>query len=464
MTSAGDISRRAAIGALAAGAGAFALFGPRSDRDKFASRGKLVLDYWEKWTGVEGQAMQKIVDAFNASQNRLYVRYLITNSIHQKALIAILGGAAPDIVGLYAENVPSYTESNAVLPLEDLAAAAGIKMSDYAPGMHQVMRQGGRWSAIINTCGTLALYWNRAIFRECGDALRKVGLSPDEPPKTIDELDLAHQATTKVAGGAAFGKGPLERMGFMHLEPGWWSWIWGQPFGGTILREGNAVCGEPDFVRGYDWVQSYTEQLGVDYVETFRSGFGPYGTPQCAFLTGKVAMCVQGPWMANLIHQFTPDLDYGVTPIPTIKSLYDPAAPLAVIDTDVMMIPRGCKDPKASMEFIAFTQRPENVEALASAHCKGSPLVKVSESFFAHHKNRGVRLHTALASSPRAFTSPRVPQWPEWKDTFDTAMQDLWKHADRAKPRMEYLQRRGQALLDEAAGRRALRGEAAGNG
>lgn len=459
MTNPGDISRRAAIGALAAGAAGFALFGPRSERDAIASKGKLVLDYWEKWTGIEGQAMQKIVDAFNASQNKIYVRYLITNSIHQKSLIAILGGAPPDVIGLYAFNVPSYSEAKAILPLDDLAASHGLNMSDYASGLHQIMRHEGQWTAIINTCGTLALYWNRAIFRECAAALKASGVDPELGPQTIEQLDAAHRATTLIAGGAALGKGPLERAGFLHLEPGWWSWIWGQPFGGHIMQDGKATCGHEDFVRGYQWVQSYPRELGSEHVEKFRAGFGPYGTPQCAFLTGKVAMCVQGPWMANLINQYTPDLDYGVVPLPMIQSLADPTRPLAVIDTDVLVIPRGCKDPEASMQFIAFTQRPENVEALALAHCKGSPLVKVSESFYATHKNRGVRLHTALASSPRAFVPPPVPEWTEWKDGFDSTIQDLWRLRSEPDIAMRRLQDRGQGLLEQAGARREMRGE-----
>ena len=35
--------------------------------------GRIVLDYWEKWTGHEAAAMQTVVDAFNASQDRWWV-------------------------------------------------------------------------------------------------------------------------------------------------------------------------------------------------------------------------------------------------------------------------------------------------------------------------------------------------------------------------------------------------------
>jgi hypothetical protein len=111
------------------------------------------------------------------------------------------------------------------------------------------------------------------------------------------------------------------------------------------------------------------------------------------------------------------------------------------------------------MEFIAFTQRRENVEALALAHCKGSPMVSVSDDFFSKHANRGVALHTAMASSPRAFLAPATPVWTEYKDKFDTAMQDMWKLVEPASKRLPVVQAQAQALLDDARARKLRRGE-----
>ncbi|HYF15035.1 MAG TPA: extracellular solute-binding protein [Phycisphaerales bacterium] len=458
MPSPSTISRRGAIGVLAASGLGFLLVSRPGEDER--AKGRKVLDYWEKWTGHEGAAMQRVVDAFNEQSSTLYVRYLITNTIHQKALVSILGGAPPDIVGLYAYNVPTYAEANAVLRLNDLAPRHGLRLEDYAPGMRPVMKHGDGWYAAVNTGGTLALYWNRAIFRECADALRAMGLSPDRAPATIRELDLAHEAVTRTTGGKV-GSAPLTRAGFLHMEPGWWSWIWGSMFGGTLYDAAadRALAGSPEVVSAYEWVQSYPRALGLGHVEKFRSGFGPYGTPQSAFLTGEVAMVVQGPWMANLIKAFAPDLDYGVAPLPIVDDFLDPDAPLTCIDTDVLMIPRGVKDPEASMEFIAFTQRRENVESLALAHCKGSPLVSVSDDFYAKHTNRGVALHTAMASSAKAFRAPATPVWTEYKDKFDTAMQDMWKLVEPASVRLPVVQAQAQALLDEARSRKLRRGE-----
>lgn len=442
-----EVTRRVALGVIASAGAAYAVLGPRGEKESV--RGRLVLDYWEKWTGHEGRAMQQVVDRFNASQDRLFVRYLVTGTIHQKAMIAIAGGRPPDIIGMYSFNVPSYSEAHAVLPLDDLAPAHGISLDDYAAGMRAVMTHGGRWWATINTGGTLALYCNREI-------LRDAGLDPDRPPRTIEELDAAHEAVVRFRAD-----GSLARAGFLHLEPGWWSWIWGYLFGGPLYDSDTdrSLADSAPNVAAYEWLQSYTRRLGVERVEKFRSGFGPYGTPQTAFLTGEVAMVVQGPWMANLIRAFRPDLDYAVAPLPVAASIYNAAAPVTLIDTDVLMIPRGARDPGASMEFIAFTQRRENVEFLAEAHCKGSPMARVTDEFLSRHPNRGVRLHSALAASPRAFIAPPTPSWPEVKDVFDTATHEMWRLAAPARESLAGVRVRSQAVLDHAAGLRARRGE-----
>ncbi|MBC7833781.1 MAG: ABC transporter substrate-binding protein [Phycisphaerales bacterium] len=448
---AAQLTRRTAISALAAAGAGFIVFGPRGR--EHVPTGRLVLDYWEKWTQHEGRAMQAVVDEFNASQSRLFVRYLVTGTIHQKALIAIAGGNPPDIIGMYNYNVPAYADAAAVLPLGDLAPRHGLRLDHYAPGVRQVMQHRGRWWATVNTAGTLALYYNKRLFSEAG-------LNPEQPPRTIQELDAAHAALTRVTAGE------VQRAGFLHMEPGWWSWIWGYHFGDTLYDEATdrSLAANPTNIRAYDWMQSYPRHLGVDAVERFRSGLGPYGQANWGFLTGELAMVVQGPWMASQVNQFAPDLDYGVAPFPVDESIYEGAAPppTALIDTDVLMIPRGAKNPEASMEFIAYTQQPRIAERLATAHCKGSPMLDVSESFLAAHPNRGVRLHTELFSSPRAFICPPTGAWPELKDIFDTAMSDLWKLREPAAQRLAAVQSASQAVLDRAARTRQLRGESTG--
>ena len=443
------------MGAIAVAGAGFALFGPSgADEGARAAKrqGRVILDYWEKWTGVEGEAMQRVVNDFNASQSRLYVRYLVTGTIHQKALISIAGGDPPDVIGMYAANVPTYAEANAALPLGELAGAAGLKLEDYAAGMRKVMTHQGKWWATVNTGGTVALYYNKKLFRE-------VGLDPERPPRTVQELEAAHKKLV-----LRDAKGNLVRAGHIHPEPGWWSWIWGYHYGGSMWDAGTNRCtaDSAENVAAYRWVQRTAAELGHDEVERFRTGLGPYGTPKQGFLRGEVGMVVQGPWLANQLVPYAPDLDYGVVPVPVDEGIYDEGAPVALVDTDVLMIPRGVRRPEASMEFIAYTQRQEVVEYLATAHCKGSPMARVSEEFLRNHRNRGVRLHTELANSPRAFVAPATPAWAEMKDILDTAADSIWKGNAEVGVRLKGTRERCQIALDRHAAQALRRGEGVG--
>ena len=439
------VTRRAALATLAAGGLAFTLFGPRGK--KMDAGGRLVLDYWEKWTGHEGAAMQRVVDAFNLSQDRIFVRYFVTSGIGQKALTAIAGGDPPDVIGLWNFNVPPYAESRAILALDELAPKHGLSLDAYAPGVRQVMTHRGKWWATVNTAGTLALYYNKQVFRE-------VGLDPEKPPRTIQELDEAHQRILK-----RDAQGALSRVGFLHAEPGWWSWIWGYHFGGALYDAASerATVDSPQNLAAYRWMQSYTNDLGFDKVERFRSGFGNYNTPENSFLTGKCAMVIQGPWLANMVEKFAPKLDYGVAPFPVDAGVYREGEPVALIDTDVLVIPRGAKHPEASMEFIAYTQRQDVTELLATAHCKGSPLRTQSAEFLARHPNRGVKLHSDLFASPRAFVCPPTRVWQEIKDKFDVAALSMWSLKQSPEQALGQMQATTQSLLDHAAEQRRRR-------
>lgn len=442
---AASITRRAAIGALAAGGLGFALFGPRGK--SVDTGGRLVLNYWEKWTGHEGAAMQRVVDDFNRSQDRLFVRYIVTSGIGQKALTSIAGGDPPDILGLWNFNVPPYAESRAIMPLAELAAGAGLSLEQYAPGVRQVMRHRGQWWAAVNTAGTLAMYYNKAILRE-------VGLDPERPPRTIQELNEAHRRITR-----RDSSGRLTRVGFLHAEPGWWNWMWGSYFGASLYdaAEDRATVDAPGNLAAYRWYASFPRELGFAEVERFRSGFGSYNTPENAFLTGRVAMVVQGPWLANMVERFAPSMEYGVAPFPVDESAYRVDEPVTLIDTDVLVIPRGARHPEASMAFIAYTQRQEVTEFLATAHCKGSPLKAQSAEFIAQHPNRGVRLHSELFASPRAFICPPTRVWQEIKDKFDVAALGMWAGREEPEAALARMQSTSAGLIEQARVQRLRR-------
>ena len=461
------IARRTAIGSLAAAGLGFVLFGPRGGKER--NDGRLVLDYWEKWTGLEGRAMQKVVEEFNNSQSRIFVRYFSTNAIDQKTQIAIAGGNPPDIVGLWNYNVPAYAESGAIIPLSEIECKPEhkIRLERYANAMQPVMQFKGKTWAVINTGSCIALYYNKAHFRAAG-------LDPEKPPRTIREMDEANHRLTIVEPD-----GTVRRAGFLHMEPGWWSFIWGHHFGGYLYDEktDTSVYGSPENVAAFEWLGSYANRFGkgdelpnadptlnknlrassLTEIEKFRSSFGNYDSSLNAFLSGKISMVVQGPWLANVINAHKKDVEYGVTPFPVLDHLYDADNPIGLIDTDILVIPRGVKHPEACMEFIAFTQQQRTVEFLSTVHCKNSPLIDMTPQFIANHPNKGVAVHAKIADSSRGFRCPVTRTWLQFKDLSDANMQQVWTQKAPPAQLLATMQKRMQTILDEAQSARIRR-------
>lgn len=438
---------------MAAGALGFAVFGPRGKKE--ATGGRIVLDYWEKWTGIEGKAMMKVVDDFNASQSKIFVRYFAMSGIDQKTQVAVAGGSPPDIVGLWNYNVPAFAAANAIEPLDDLGAEFGVRIENYAKGVQQVMQypdasgKNRMWAA-VNTGGTLALYYNKSHFREAG---------LDRAPNTILELDeFADRCTIKEPGG------DYTRVGFHHREPGWWNFIWGYQFGGSLYDPGTnlATVDAPANIAGYEWLQSYTKRYGLAPMNKMRSMFGNYDSERNGFIAGNVSMILQGPWLANMIKLYRPDLDYGVAPFPVADALYQEDAPLGLIDTDVLVIPKGVRHPEASMEFLAYTQRQDVVELLSTVHCKGSPLAQSSEKFRREHPNRGIEVFETIGKSPRSYRVPPTPVWLAIRDQMDFVVDEVWNQRTTPTQALARAQARAQGDVTRDVDQRRRRAEFGG--
>src|SRR3954447_24814920 len=86
--------------------------------DPAPADGRVHIRYWEKWTGFEEEAMRKVVNAFNARQDRVFVDFLAVSQVDQKMLLATAGGNPPDVAGVWDSNVVVFADYNALRPLD----------------------------------------------------------------------------------------------------------------------------------------------------------------------------------------------------------------------------------------------------------------------------------------------------------------------------------------------------------
>jgi len=364
----------------------------------------VVLEYWEKWTGFEREAMARVVDAFNQSQDRIHVRFLSVSRIDQKMMLATAGGVPPDIAGLWDVNLPSYAENNALLPLDRLAREAGVMEKDYIPVFWRLCRYRGYQWALPSTPSVVALHWNKKMFREAG-------LDPERPPRTLDELENFNEKLTRKNPD-----GSLAQIGHMPQEPGWWLPDFPSWFGGPSWDGGNRLLLDAPPNRDFfAWLESYPHRFGGPELFKLRGGFGNFASPDNPFFNSKVAMILQGVWMDNFIRKYAPEgFSYGVAPFP--ESTAHPLAPLTIAQTDILVIPAGARHPREAMEFIAFVQKQKNMEALCMAQRKLSPLAVVSDDFYRRHPHPYLREFQRLSQSPRAQPTLCLPTMREYSN------------------------------------------------
>ena len=455
--------RTLVVGVLFAGGALLLVFGPRQG-DEWPN-GFVIVDYWEKWTGVEEQGMREVVDEFNRTvgrERRIFVRYLSTSGIEQKTLVATAAGAPPDIAGLYNQNIPQFAAMDALEPLDDLAAARGITAETYKPVFWDECRYDDRLYGLVSTAYDLGLYCNMEIFRRRADALRAAGLDPGRAPRTIAELDAYARAIDQFDAA-----GRIEVAGYLPLEPGWYqnyTCIW---FGGAWWDRADErfTFTNPGVVRAYEWIQSYSRRLGAQAETSFRSGQGGYDSPQNSFLAGRVAMMLQGTFFANVIRNQKPSMagQWAVVPFPRADAGGGAEEPgVTYCNCDVLVIPRGARHKSEAFEFIAYVNRQDVMERLAKAHCKISPLARVSDDFLTNHTNPFVGVFDALAASPGAHPTETVPILPEVIEEMNNFVQRLALLEVTAAEGLSQMQERlSRKLEDFNAAQRARRAKLA---
>lgn len=450
-----------------------------------APPGRVVVTYWEKWTGDEAAQMQIIVDDFNKSVGKekgIYVQYLSMSSVNQKTLVATAAGVPPDIAGLWDPQVAQFAAIDALEPLDDLAKEHGIVDGYYKPVYWKGCRYNGHLWALISTPAAVALHYNKQIFADKAKDLRAAGLDPNRTPQTLDELDKYAKVLDTIETDKK-GQKNIKISGYLPMEPGWFVAYTPYWFGGQLYDEKTQkiTLTTPQVIKAFEWLQSYSKRLGKQSMTEFRSGFGSFSSAQNPFLTGTIAMEQQGPWMANYIGMNNPKMNawkmskeaalklprearkanymWGAAPFPSaVPALKD----VTYCGFDILAIPRGAKHKKEAFEFIAYVNRQDVMEKLNMLHCKNSPLAKVSRNFLDNHPNPYIDVFEKLAASPNAHPVPLMPIWPEVGDEISNTAQRVFLLEADPKQALEEAQTRLQLKWDTYLERQRLRSQNGG--
>jgi sn-glycerol 3-phosphate transport system substrate-binding protein len=196
----------AACGGAPAGGG-----GASSDQSALAP-GKDVkpaakIIWWHAMTGVNGDALNKIVNNFNASQSAIKVETVFQTTYDDlltKLNAAFASNAAPALAQVYDIGQAYMRASGEFVPMQAFIDRDKFDVTDFEPAVINYYKYQDKLQSMPWNASSSILIYNK-------DAFKAAGLDPEKPPLTFSEVtDYAKKLTKKDASGQTtqYGFGP----------------------------------------------------------------------------------------------------------------------------------------------------------------------------------------------------------------------------------------------------------------
>jgi sn-glycerol 3-phosphate transport system substrate-binding protein len=175
---------------------------PKCPTDELAAasaNGPVDILFWHGLSTENGRTLERIVDQYNSSQDRVHVRLEFQGGYEQTIDKYLQSNTdnRPDVVQLpeYATQVMIDTKS--AVPVQACVESAGYDTSPLLPSaLRAYASESIQWSMPFNLSNPV-LYYNKKVFRDAG-------LDPDHPPLTLAEVAQAGQAIQQT-GAASYG-------------------------------------------------------------------------------------------------------------------------------------------------------------------------------------------------------------------------------------------------------------------
>jgi len=225
---------------------------------------------------------------------------------YARLLTQVAAKAAPDIMQVGDDAVPSFVEKGAFIPLDDYMSQAGFDPAIYLPGLLDPGKFEGKQYLLPKDYSPLGVYFNKKLFDAAGLPYPADGWTWD------DLVDLASQLTIDENGD-----GTPEQYG-IQLPAAWTTGFeyWVSAAGGQLISsDGKSFIGYMDSPETITAVQFYADLYHRHGVAPMPADMNQFGGGNSEFANGKAAMYLFGRWpQSGLLTN--PNVDLGVAPPP----------------------------------------------------------------------------------------------------------------------------------------------------
>ena len=311
-----------------------------------AARAQVEIEYWQYTFAQRVQAIDELIKRFEAANPGIKVKHTHVpyDDFRVKIAAAIPAGQGPDVVQLFYGWLQDYLKAGLLQPLPAGAFSTVEIDTEFFPIVQQ-MKVDGKYYALPTAVRSLALFWNKTLFKEAG-------LDPEKPPTTLDELvDYAKKLTKRSPNGDLLQAGLTIDMGGQDHH--WLREVLIRQFGGAPYSADKKTV-------------TYNTDAGVAATQWYIDLFAKQKVGQIGFLTdgvtafrsGKAGMTIDGSFRLGALDN-QKGLDYGVAELPSRNGIKSNFASYWV--NGITTKATGAKL-DASVKFLKFITTPEAME------------------------------------------------------------------------------------------------------
>lgn len=340
--------------------------------------------YWE--TEGHQKALDKVIGDYNSSQDEIEVsaKYVPFADFKKQLSVGASADELPDIAILDSPDHASYATMGIFADLTDK-----FDVSDYYEGAVDSCTIDGTLYGVPFGVNCLGLYYNEAMLEA----------AKCEVPTTWDELkDTAEKLTKDNVTGLAFCSLQNEE-GTFNFAP----WLWST---GATSYEMDSEGGIKSLTFAKDLIDS-----GVMSKECIN---WTQGDVMNQFISGNVAMMINGPWQIPTMKEEAPDLNWNVALIPK-DSEY-----ASVLGGENYAVIEGGNE-EGALDFLQYATEQEQVEYLMDSFGYISADKTIAEGQFTDDETMQIfteELNYAKARGPLA-------EWPEVSDAISLAFNQV---------------------------------------
>lgn len=262
------------------------------------------IEYWQYTFKQRVDTIDELIRHFQAANPGITVKHVNVpyDNYRTRIAAAIPAGEGPDVVQLFYGWLSDYIDAKLLQPLPKSSFDAAAIDRDFFPFV-QGMKVNGEYYALPTAVRSLALFWNRKVFKDAG-------LDPNKPPTTLDELvDIARKTAKHDAAGNLVSAGiALDTAG---QDVQWIRQVLIPEFGATPYSADyrKVTYNTPQGAAAVRW---YADLITKEKVS--QLGFLTDGVT--AFRSGKAAMTIDGSFRLGAFDA-QKGLDYGVAELPS---------------------------------------------------------------------------------------------------------------------------------------------------